>query len=82
MIGVPARKRTEIMRVLLYTLSEAVLMLNRGDLLVFKGNVVHCGAEYDCLNVRLHYFSEPAYRPKGKLRAITKSIELTQTKSP
>ena len=35
------------------------LLLNRGDILVCRGDVLHAGASYDIANVRIHYYFDP-----------------------
>lgn len=52
----------------LSTNNEKCLLLQKGDLLLFRGDVKHCGADYDKLNIRLHaYIDILEYkRPKNK----------------
>lgn len=33
--------------------------LSRHDLIVFRGDLVHCGSAYDCSNLRIHFFLDP-----------------------
>jgi hypothetical protein len=39
----------------------AMRQLNKGDVLVFRGDLIHFGAEYDRLNIRIHsYIDSPS----------------------
>ena len=39
-------------------------LLNKGDLLVFRGDLIHFGAEYDKLNIRIHSYIDSPSAPK------------------
>lgn len=33
-----------------------IITLNRGDLFIGRGDLVHSGSEYECMNIRLHWY--------------------------
>lgn len=44
---------------------EIEIAANAGDLIVFRGDFAHAGADYSTFNVRLHWYLETAGRKKG-----------------
>jgi len=58
-----------------------ILRLKRGDVVLFRGDLVHAGAAFDKLNVRVHCYLEPKHgsyeRPKER-----DGTEQTQLISP
>ena len=52
----------------LSTNKEECILLQKGDLLLFRGDVKHCGADYDDLNIRLHAYIDiyDYKRPRNK----------------
>ena len=47
-----------------------VVVLNAGDSIIFRGDVWHCGAAYDCEHWRLHEYWQPECEDDAALRAV------------
>nr|KAE8917787.1 hypothetical protein PF009_g31894 [Phytophthora fragariae] len=39
------------------------IVLNRGDVLLFRGEFVHCGVAYQTVHIRIHCYLEPRHYP-------------------
>jgi hypothetical protein len=37
---------------------QITISFNQGDMVIFRGNFIHAGADYPCTNVRIHYYCE------------------------
>lgn len=46
--------------------------LNKGDILLFRGDLVHSGSGYDDFNHRLHCYMDYGYREPNKTWLIHK----------
>jgi hypothetical protein len=58
------------------------IVLNVGDILICRGDVIHAGAPYDVTNVRIHYYFDPKVRVDGKylsLRSNTGTYALKES---
>lgn len=64
------------------TESETItLLLNKGELLLARGTLLHAGASYEELNVRIHFYIDPLVRKRGKRHKMKLGIERPQDKT-
>jgi hypothetical protein len=56
--------------------NSTILNLNKGDILIFRADLVHAGSDYDELNIRLHtYLDSPdVQRDNNRTYLISKTF--------